>query len=285
MPGSGVSDRNSDAVNVNEEEIKNQSFLNGWVYINLEGDGAPGTIYPLGIPTDPSDNYADAKSIAMARKLSSFHLAGILTLGVSETIFDTHWHGESPLDSELILTGQDAGATTFERMLITGTSVPTERNTIYQCTLVDYTGFYGVCTQSGLKGTIVLDNNYTEENKFDFCSSSVAGTGKPIVDINGSAGSLQFRHYSGGLKITNATSPSFVASIDGQGRLEIDSTCTEGTIVVGGAWNVIDNSGPNCTVIVDSNGISPWTIPQREEVIAYAKKASDNAEQVNNKIN
>lgn len=36
-----------------------------------------------------------------------------------------------------------------------------------------------------------------------------------------------------------------------QGRIVLDATCTAGQIVIRGVAEVIDNSGPDCTVILD----------------------------------
>jgi hypothetical protein len=70
--------------------------------------------------------------------------------------------------------------------------------------------------------------------------------------MGGSGRDLSLRGYSGGIKITNLTG-SNKASLDFiSGQAIIDSTCTDGTIVVRGADYVEDNSGAGCTVTVQS---------------------------------
>ena len=58
------------------EQINDQSFLDARVYIN-QTEGLPGIVFPRGTPTDPVDNYADAVSIADARKFSKFDVFGL----------------------------------------------------------------------------------------------------------------------------------------------------------------------------------------------------------------
>lgn len=251
-PGSGVSNRNSDAVNVNEEDIKNQSYIGARVVINTEGLGEAGTTYPTGTPPHPSSNYDDAKIIASSRNLNDYHLDGTLIFTGGQTITGTTWQGESPIESIIVLTGQDTMGTTFERIGLTGTVNPTSRTSINQCALGDFINFYGIAVQSGLNGNITMWSGATGTNIFDHCSSAIAGNTKPIININNIASNVQFRHYSGGLKFINSNNPNFKMSVDGQGRVEFDSTCTEGEAVVGGTWDIIDNSGPNFTVLVDS---------------------------------
>lgn len=269
-PGSGVSNRNSDAVNVNEEDIKNQSYLGARVYINTSGLGEAGTEYPIGTPPRPSDNYADAVVIATSRNYTNYHLDGTLVLGISEEIMSTSWLGGTPISSIIVATGQDSDMFSAERLGITGTFSPTAtslRSSFYQCALGNITDFYGIAQQCALNGTLNIYNGSTtdEEIILDNCISAIGGNSKPVVNINGMPSEVQFRHYSGGLKVTNATHIDFKMSIDGQGRLELDSTCTEGEIVVGGDWDIIDNSGPNCNVII-STSEEGWTDIEKKQI-------------------
>lgn len=252
-PGSGVSNTNSDAVNVNEEDIKNQSFLDARVFIDIV-DGEAGTIYPIGTPSRPVNNYADAMIIGSTRNYDNYYLEGTLILGALETVNDTHWVGVSPIESILVYTGQNVSGHTTERVGVTGTfsASPTSRFSMNQGAVGAVTNFYGIAVQCAINGDITLWSGSTEKNFFDFCSSGIGGNLKPTIDINGISSELQIRHYSGGIRFTNATDPAFKMSLDGQGRVEFDSTCTEGEAVVGGTWDIIDNSGPNFNVIIDS---------------------------------
>ena len=91
-------------------------------------------------------------------------------------------------------------------------------------------------------------------NDYEFinCHSLVSGNTKAILDVNSvTTPNISVRDYTGGLDVRNFTGGSL--SLDGQGRLLIDSTCTGGEIVVGGQWELTDNSGAGCSVIYDSN--------------------------------
>lgn len=253
VAGSGVSDRNSDAVNVNEEDIKNQSFANNSVYLNTIGDGVSGTIYPTGTPTNPVDNYPDAYAIATVRKLTNYHLDGTLsfTNGV-DVITDTNWVGDSPIKAVCILNGQDTSKTTFYKTGIAGTATPTDRCALEQCAIGNFTNFTGIADNCGLNGNITLNTTDYGNIYFGDCKSVIAGNNKPIVDCNGTTADIHFRGYIGGLEIQGFTGGGDM-SIDITGRLTLDATCTAGTIIVGGAVLLTDNSGVGCTVVKSSS--------------------------------
>lgn len=267
-PGSGVSDRNSDAVNVNEEEVKNQSFTNNAITINTLGQGVPGTFYPTGTPPQPSDNYPDAYIIATTRKLNNYHLDGTLVLGMSDNIIDTNWIGDSPIKSIVVMTGQDTSKTTFEKIGITGTATPTDRCALQQCAVGNFINFCGVADNCGFNGNITLESADYGSIYFGDCKSVIAGTSKPIIDCNGTLSDIQFRGYIGGLEIQGFTGGGNM-SVDMTGRLTLDATCTSGTIVVGGTVLLTDNSGPGCTVVKGSNVITAL-----ETINEGVKKAS-----------
>ena len=63
---------------------------------------------------------------------------------------------------------------------------------------------------------------------------------------------------------------------------QIHASCVVGPDV---ATRVIDNGTDTFIEVVSSSGSSVWTELEKQESLAYGKKASDNAEQVNNKIN
>jgi len=67
-------------------------------------------------------------------------------------------------------------------------------------------------------------------------------------------------------------------------EVTLDSTITSGTWRVFGVGTLTDNSIGSA--VVDSSGLvsKEWTQTEIDESLAYSKKASDNAEQVNLKI-
>ena len=149
-----------------------------------------------------------------------------------------------------------------------------------KCAFVNTTGLQGIFTYSAFKDTITLDALSTEIILFRYCTSAVAGTAKAVFNCNGTAADINFRGYTGGAKITNYTGGGNMSIDVESGSIEIDATCTAGTIVIRGDADVVDNSGVGCTVVNRAAALGSNLI----ETNAWAKKASDNAEQANLKL-
>ena len=252
------------------EQINDQSFLNARVYINPT-NGLPGTQFPRGTPTDPVDNFTDAESIAANRKFNQYDLFGTLNFGGTEDLTELQFTGRGFDKSTITLNGDITDNSIFENMSLSGTLngiTELEHVNILSAGLID---FNGNIEDSVLGGDITVDASCVG-NLLQLlnCKSGVAGTGRPSFDLNGTTCDFSIRHYSGGITISGVTQ-NISGSIDfSSGTVEIDSSCTNGTIVVRGAADVIDNSGVGCTVIdktVSSiGGSSDWTDPEKEQI-------------------
>jgi len=234
---------------VGANEISNQSYIDGKVFINTEGIGSA---TGKGTPTDQVDTYARGKSIADIIKLKGFYLTGNITLGAGEVVTNTNWVGSSPANAVIVAQGNDIDKTTFTRVALVG-AVSGGRASFVDCSLgktIGLTGLQGIMVDCALSGNITLDSAATEPIVFKDCISAMAGANKPEVNCNNVTAPINFRRQTGGLKITNFNGGGDM-SIDAGGvlRLEIAPSCTSGTIVVGGVVQIIDNSGPGCTVI------------------------------------
>jgi hypothetical protein len=126
-----------------------------------------------------------------------------------------------------------AGGPYFMRCQIGTSTLPSGTTS---CLLVQC-GFGGTITAS--TGSYVVDDGYDNNP-----SSTV-----PIFDfvIAGGPTNFDFKKWSGGIQINNMTA-SDNASIDGNGRLILDSSCTGGTVKLRGAWDIVDNSGGVVTI-------------------------------------
>ncbi len=131
------------------------------------------------------------------------------------------------------------------------------------------------------EGTIgILPNGLLMANKCAGVSAPNPGTDIPIIDCNGT-GRIAMRQFSGEAKIINKTggndcSLSLIGAV-----VTLDSTITSGNWVISGVGAVIDNTTGAATVDV-TNLITDGAL--LEEAYAYARKASDNAEQANLKL-
>jgi hypothetical protein len=233
------------------EEINSQSFTNNRVYINDEV-GLSGTTFPRGTPTDPVDNLADAQTIASGRKFNSFDLTthtGPIVLGLADDIEFTHWYGVTAGTSRLVFGGADAANASFDRMLLIG-NIGDGPVYVTNGSMSNVSGFSGSAKEVALNGTITLDSGAPEQIVFFDCYSAMAGATRPTLDLNGITVDVMVRGYTGGLTITNMTE-NINVSFDGKAAtLELDASCTNGIINVGGMTNLIDNS-VGATVVTD----------------------------------
>jgi hypothetical protein len=229
------------------DAINKQSFLGGAVYIDPV-DGLPGTSFPRGTPTDPVDNFADAKLIAEANNFNHFVLDGQLTLSISEDTDGSTWEGRGPVHSDLTLSGGNIDGSDLQRLLLSGQSNGV--TSMNECLLNGITDFKGSAKECQIRGNITVDATNTSLISFTFCSSSVAGSGTPVLDFNSAACDGEFRFYSGGIEIRNFNQGQNLSIDVLAGHVKIASSCTSGAILIRGSCKVTDESA-GATVNVD----------------------------------
>jgi hypothetical protein len=84
---------------------------------------------------------------------------------------------------------------------------------------------------------ILVAGTYTFEN----CYSEISGLNTPSLNFTVvGATFINFRHYSGGIEIKNMAAGD-VMSVEGNGQLVINATCTGGTIAIRGNFTITDN--------------------------------------------
>jgi hypothetical protein len=270
---------NNSAGQTFSKQSEDTAFGDNRVWIDTI-NGNPGTGYPRGTTGDPVDNFADAQTIISARSLPKrLHLAGTIVTSVSDNLSNYDIAGASAKLSSLNITS----GTNTTNLVITSLSITGDLSgniTANSATSFDnIVDFDGRMIHCGIKGTIDL-GSAGETHDFIDCFSEVPGVLTPIIDCDNIASAqVQFRRYSGGLKIINFINSGSVVSLDiNQGNIILDSTCTGGIIVVRGVGSLTDNTGVGCTVI--SSGFNA----DSQETLAWSKKASDNAEQANLKL-
>ena len=232
-------------------EVQAQSFLNARVYINTV-DGVSGTTHPLGTPTNPSINYSDASAIAALWGFDSYDLHHSLILNSGDVIADTSWFGHAVNHTNLTISaGADTSGMAFRDITLSGafsgSNVYTER-----CWLGTITGWCGSMLECALQGNITVAAGCTTDITLSRCESQIAGTARPTFDLNGASVDLNVRGYVGGFTLAGLTQAQNVSLDVIPGTVEIDATCTAGTVRVRGVGTLIDNSGVGCTV--DSTG-------------------------------
>ena len=128
------------------------------------------------------------------------------------------------------------------------------------------------------------------------CYSGEPGPTTPIIDCGGT-GIVSLRDYNGGMKFINYSGSS-AHSIDlASGQIILDSsTITGGVWVVRGVGKLVDEVGTaipsgtwNGTVtiineLLTSTELDTWSEVEKNEVLAWSRKASDNAEKASLKL-
>ena len=221
------------------------SAYQGQVCVNFS-TGQAGTSVPIGTRSRPSNNWVDAQAI--------FHSLGINRIQCLDSViidstaqYEGHeFQCDNPL-KHVITILPDAGVQgcVFRNANLNGTL--DGDNVVRDCAVTNLVAISGVMHNSAITGTVNVESGgqLTMLN----CHSGVAGGGAgqtAELDMNGD-GSLRNSAYTGGLNMINVTDGGDI-SMDVQGRVIIESSCTGGDIYVRGDCWITDNSGAGCTV-------------------------------------
>jgi hypothetical protein len=132
---------------------------------------------------------------------------------------------------------------------------------VRDCTLLNINNISIDAHDSDLGGTIELNNSIS--SNFYSCVDGIPGSNTPVIQVN-DCQSLGFWRYSGGLKITNIITPGTSISINfSSGRLIVDSTDTEGSIIVRGVGSLVGTTGGstiNKNGLIDNISIAQYSL-------------------------
>ena len=249
----------SSATTQQQADIEYGSF-DGGVTIDIIG-GVPGTTGDIGKPRNPVNNVLDALTISGDRGLPmQFFIIGDITFTTGHDLTGYKVGGQSMLKS---LIAVDAGAVVvdveFSQCTLQGTL---DVNTsAHSCIIKDLAYAEGFFVDCALDGTIILGGS--AETHFVNCHDATAGGGAAIttIDMGGSGRGLLVRNFEGGLKIINKTGAEEVSIGVHLGRVLLDSTITNGELLVRvDTGKITDDSGPGATVT--STVMNPTTIEQ-----------------------
>lgn len=257
LHGIGTLDDESTGTTIYNDGLINRQLIteSTWSYVSIDiNEGSAGTAFPLGTPQSPVNNLADAKLIADAHNLETFHLHGDVTIDTDD-FAGYQFESDSPLTGSVQLDDVDVTNCVFNNLTITGTASGAFAATNCQFTtgIINIEGNMDNCVFTGAF-TVKTD---TQLN-MDRCSA-VSQTGI-TVDLNG-AGRLGCANYNGVITITNATDPTAFIAVTGNYICNLHSSCTTGTALVAGIG--ILNNYSTMTLIERTLPASVW-----EEVMA-----------------
>jgi len=240
---------------INMPAIEYSSF-DGGVTVDVV-NGVVGTVYNIGTPQNPVNNVADALLIASYRGFTTFYIIEDITLDSGTDFEEMIFVGESKTKS-LITIESDADVENCEFFDAEITGVLDGGSVLKNCLIKNINYVNGYIEQCVLgTGTVTLGGG--EEAHFLDCWSGVVGTATPIIDMGGSGQALGMRNYNGGIHLKNKSGPDKVNIDLNSGHVILDSTVTNGEIVIRGIGKLTDNSigaTVDCNELVNSENVA-----------------------------
>lgn len=234
----------SSSATLQGQEQQEIASFQGGVAIDTS-NGEAGTAFPIGTREYPSNNLADAHTIAEARGLRDIFVMSNLALTGIDVSDGYRFVGDSPV-SVTITIDPSADVTNAEFMDASVQGTLDGSNVFRQCVVGDVNYINGFIFECALNGTITLGgaSPCTILNSW----SNVTGLGTPTIDMGGSGNLLQMRDYHGGITLTNCTGGGATSLDISSGRVIFDATISAGDFYVRGIADVTDNSTGTATV-------------------------------------
>jgi len=239
-------------------------FENASVWIDTV-NGTSGTAEGTGTASNPSDNIADARTIAddAANNLKKFHVL----VGSSITLAES-FAGYAFVQSErgfiCNLNGQSVSNCYFMRARIQGNDAGVNApGTFYEScrfdgnTLGDH--FSTQCTYAGTVIFAEASSTYTMENP----RSNTLATPITIDFDSNLSQDLIVTQMSSNIEFLNSVATTTIKVSGVGGIITLNANCTGGTLEIEGNFTIVDNSGGALTISDDAR----YTIQQvREEM-------------------
>lgn len=208
--------------------------------------GVSGTADTVGVPTNPSNNIVDARTLADGRNLFGYEFRGSLTVAADHE--NWFFKGLSALTNDILtISGVSLNNSRFEGLRLTGSILGTVE--CIRCRLEVVTGLSGNFIDCFLTSTLSVANNATVS--FHECSSKTPGTATPILTL-GTNSQVNIRGYSGGLEIRGMTAGCVVSMDLIAGSLILtDASNTGGILNLRGVGNKSIGASVGTTVITD----------------------------------
>ena len=210
-----------------------------------EVKGQAGIATPIGTLGVPSNNMPDTLVIAQNNGIGEIQIQNTHTVidDVSNKILSGLSHVTTSID-----IGFDAicSKTIFRDLILTG--FLDGDSEITNCVVNDIVYFNGHIHNSSLSGTIYLGGS--KSAKITHCSM-LEFSSPVVIDCGGSGQDAVIDNYSGGITITNLTGNATIGLGINGGVVILDATCIDGTIIIQGNYELVDNSGVDCTVITN----------------------------------
>lgn len=252
--GVGLLTNNSTGSAVVLEQMLNPKYLNNSLYtdgaVHIDMDSSfSGTNFPVGTMLQPVNNLTDARAIADALGLKSYHFHGTITVTTNHDYW-TFVGSSSILTDIVIMTGVSSTEINFKNCTVTG--VMNGSNQQYQtCYITNLSGVRGLMLDCAVdqnlqlvSGSTTMAQNLTLVNNVD-------------IDINGAGTIFQALMSAGDGTISNAGNGAFVqVCLISMNKLTLAPSNVAGAIFnVGGIGTLVNNS--TGSTIIDNTKVIP----------------------------
>ena len=213
----------------------------GKVYINVVA-GEVGTTSPIGIESRPSNNIADAITIATREGISTMHIVGALELTGGVDVSGYTFTSSRSVGNSLVMTSCITAGTYVDNLTAMGTM--NGRGRLTYCAIPYLNHFDG-----GIKNSLLL-------GKIQFSGTSVCYLTDTDTFITSHGDSIELDigdsvvnviKAAGNYTISNKTGDSLLNIGMRYGDLTIADTCVAGYIHAGGLGSAVDNSADTCS--------------------------------------
>jgi hypothetical protein len=241
-----VSVRSANSAGLTYSETVNTISYNDKIMLNTN-TGNIGTQYPTGTQQRPSNNLDDALLIATQRNIDNFYISGQLVIPNTIDISNKIFLGNSYIDNEIILTGQINNNTVFNNVTLSG--ILNGKITTKKSRLKNITNLHGVITSCTLNEDINIDQNTSENLLFVNCIGQTTSV-RPTINLTNIQCDIHFTKFVGDIILNGLNNNQIVTIHSTSSSIEITNNCINGIIIINGVVSdLIDNSGPSCTVI------------------------------------
>lgn len=272
----------SETIQLNTAEIEFSTYNNRVTIDPI--NGVPGTTSPIGNQKNPSNNLTDALIIANNNGFKDIDLMGFITANGTHNLDGFKISGGSGSNNVVILAGCSTNYSDFEKLIVVGVFNGLSR--IRDCILGNpvlggVTGVEGRIVNSIINHPDGITQNPSGAGTlFDNCAFTAPNDPQIVIDANGKG--FGTRLCTGNILIKNFTIPEAEQVNIMGARVEIDNSCTNGTLTVEGNGSVVDNSN-GTNVVLNLNSVSGgepsvWTEEEKNLALADIDTAKRQAE-------
>ena len=235
--------------------LKYMGYYGPGVYIDSGAANENTVTGTDGIISHPVSTFAAARTIADAIGLNRYYLEGNSDITLGATHVDWEFCGVGAVaDNTLNFGSQDVSRSRFCNLTLEGTQGGAARIEAIECALQDPGGgattLHIFALRCGLVDDVEIDTS--NNNVFDSCYSLVAGATTPKIIATGAAGTLELRHYSGGIEL-KALSASHNVSIEGMGQVVFNADCNvNANVSIRGLFTITDNTAGMASLTQDA---------------------------------